>query len=210
MADPKIIQYIKNTLSQGYGRDEIKDALLNQGWSEHEIAEAMAIAAPEPGKGAEQPEKAQKPEILKKEESKPITVKKEAPGQEQSKRAPKEPSFSSAFAFTLVGGALVLVNSLLIYIMSIDLLLQFFVNTELSAAIMMGVVISPMDSFIINLVIGGFLIGLAYIIHAMPDKSRLVGIFVLAVSSIAVFVGNGFLLGGFIGILGGILALLRK
>ncbi len=42
MADPKIVEYVQTSLSQGVSVEEIRAALAQQGWSEYDIEEALS------------------------------------------------------------------------------------------------------------------------------------------------------------------------
>ncbi len=44
MADPKIVEYVQTSLSEGVPIDEIRRALMDQGWADYEIEEALSTA----------------------------------------------------------------------------------------------------------------------------------------------------------------------
>jgi hypothetical protein len=197
MADnSSIVNYIKEQLSAGYSEKEIRDALLSQGWYSEEIDKAFSAArAPAPTKPAAMP--AEVPP---------------AAGQEPEKAAAQQPrgGIGARFILSLAGGALVILNSILIFFWAEDLLDLFVPGVELSVLGTLGLQLSSFDSLVVNLMIGGFLVAAAFIIHAVPDRARLTGIFMLILSVITVMIGNGFLIGGIIAIIGGALAILKS
>jgi hypothetical protein len=197
MADnSSIVNYIKEQLSAGYSEKEIRDALLSQGWYSEEIDKAFSAArAPAPTKPAAMP--AEVPP---------------AAGQEPEKAAAQQPrgGIGARFILSLAGGALVILNSILSFFWTEDLLDLFVPGVELSVLGTLGLQLSSFDSLVVNLMIGGFLVAAAFIIHAVPDRARLTGIFMLILSVITVMIGNGFLIGGIIAIIGGALAILKS
>jgi len=44
MADPELMSYVQSTLAKGYSQEQVKKALLSQGWSEPDVNEAMSLA----------------------------------------------------------------------------------------------------------------------------------------------------------------------
>ena len=56
MADPKIIEYVQTSMAQGVAPEDIRRALIDQGWSQYDIDEAMSLAGQGGGAyGAQQP-----------------------------------------------------------------------------------------------------------------------------------------------------------
>lgn len=49
MADPQIIQYVQDSIGQGVPPEEIRNALLKQGWPAEEVEEALAYSGQGPG-----------------------------------------------------------------------------------------------------------------------------------------------------------------
>jgi hypothetical protein len=54
MADPNMVNYIRNSLSQGYSPDSIRQALVQQGWDQESIGQAFTEAGGS-GAGAQSP-----------------------------------------------------------------------------------------------------------------------------------------------------------
>ena len=194
--DSSIVQYIREQLSAGYTEQEIRDALLSQGWYSEEIEGAFStVRAPAPAKPAARP--AEGPPAVK---------------QEPEKAAAQQPrrEIGTGFVLSLAGGVLVILNSLLVFSGIGDLLDLFVPGIELSVLGMLGVQLSSFDSLLVNIIIGGFLVAAAFIIYFIPDRVKLTGIFMLILSAITVLIGNGFLIGGIIAIIGGILTILGR
>jgi hypothetical protein len=110
----------------------------------------------------------------------------------------------------VAGGALIVLNALLVFLQIGDMFSLFVSNLEISLLGMFDVSLSDFDSFLINIIIGGFIAATSYIVYSMPDKSKITGMFIIALSMISVLVGNGFLVGGVLAILGGILAVIGR
>lgn len=58
MADPKVVEYIKNNLNKGTGIEGIKSSLRQSGWPEDQISQGVAEVqggVPKPGPAAEAP-----------------------------------------------------------------------------------------------------------------------------------------------------------
>ncbi len=194
--DSSIVQYIREQLSAGYTEQEIRDALLSQGWYSEEIERAFStVRATAPAKPAARP--AEEPPAAK---------------QEPEKAAAQQPGrvIGTGFILSLAGGVLVILNSLLVFFGIGDLLDFFVPGIKLSVLGMLGIQLSSLDSLVVNIIIGGFLVAAAFIIHVIPDKKRLTGMFMLIFSVITVLIGNGFLIGGIIAIIGGVLAILKR
>jgi hypothetical protein len=193
MADSKVVKYIKDTLSQGYTEEQVREALFKQGWQKEEIDEAFAIAGPK-----------------KVTVSEPST-EPEAKGKPETSAQPAtERSFSTGFVLSAAGGVLIIINSVLVLMNVGDILSLFISNFSISFLEMFDVSLSRFDTVLINVIIGGFLLGTSYIIYTMRDKSKITGMFMLALSLITIMVGNGFLVGGIIAIAGGIFAVINK
>ncbi len=193
--DSSIARYIREQLSAGYTEQEIRDALSSQGWYSEEIEkELSAVRASAPAKPAARPA-----------EGSPAA--KQGP----EKAATQQPRrIGTGFILSLAGGALVILNSLLVFLEIGDLLGLFVPGIGLSVLGMLGIQVSSFYSLLANIIIGGFLVAAAFIIHLIPDKARLTGIFMLIFSTITVLIGNGFLIGGIIAIIGGLLAILGR
>ena len=237
MASSSIIKYIEDTLSQGYRESDIRTALMKQGWSDSDISEAIKVAKENldkkeaTGKDDEQaPPKEQVKDEQKvaqeetKQQAKPdekqaaITVKKskEEPKKEGSKK-PGEKKFGlpegmlkGSFILSVVGGIIIILNSVLVFSGIGDILDIVVPNIGLSFLNVFNISLSGLDNFLINIIIGGFLIATSYIIMTMPDKMKITGMFMIILSLISVMIGNGFLLGGIIAIVGGVFAFLEK
>lgn len=49
MADPELMSYVQTTLKKGYSQEQVKNALISQGWPEPEVSEAMNLALKDAG-----------------------------------------------------------------------------------------------------------------------------------------------------------------
>ena len=194
MADSRIVKYINDTLSKGFSEGDVKVALKKQGWNDDEISEAI--------KAAKSGSPVGKPPEGKPEDKKPEQVAKQQPGNKSIMKG--------GFILTVAGGAIIILNSILVYFGIGDMLELFVSNIGISFLSMFDVRLSNLDTFLINLIIGGFLMGSSYIIYAMSDKGRITSVFIIILSMISVVIGNGFLIGGIIAITGGIFAFLKK
>lgn len=200
MTESKVIDYINDTLSQGFSENEVKAALKKQGWSDLDIDEAMRAAAPR----STSPPKRTGAQASKKPEQ---------PKAEKGKAAQGKPGKSlvkGGFILTAVGGMLIIVNALLIYLGFGDMLGFVMPNPELSVMTILGLSLTGMDVFLINLVIGVFLAAASFITYAMPYRRKLTGMFIIMLSLVSALVGNGFLVGGIAGLIGGALAVMDK
>jgi len=200
MANPSIIRYIRDTLSGGYTEAQIRDALIKQGWYPEEVDQAMAQVRSE---HAGTPQGGVKTGIPPRQSE--TTVR----GYRKTGKKPAE-AFRGSFMLTLAGGAVIIINSILVFLQVGDALSIFLTNVDISLLSSIGISLSQFDSFLINMVIGGFLAATSYILFIMPDSSRLTGIFIIALSLIAVMAGNGFMIGGIIAIAGGVMAVLGR
>jgi hypothetical protein len=192
MADSSIIKYIKDTLAAGFSEDQVREALAKQGWYKDEIDQAFSEmgAAPKPAPRQAAP---------KQESEEKIVVRRAHSG-----------GFSGGFLMCIIGGVLIIINSVLVSAGTGDLLGLFISPLSISLLNMFDVSLSSFDMLVINVIIGGFLVGSSYIIFKMPDKAKLTGMFIVALSMISVLIGNGFLIGGIIAILGGLFSILGK
>jgi hypothetical protein len=201
MVNPSIVKYIKDTLSAGYTEAQIRSALIKQGWYPEEVDEALSAVRSE-ATGVP------KATVTTGVPAKPSAAADKA--QDAGKAKPAPGIFKGSFIMALAGGAVIIINSVLVFLQVGDALSLFITNVNLSLLGVMGITMSEFDSFIINIVIGGFLAGTSYVLYSMPENSRLTGIFIIALSLIAVMVGNGFLIGGVLAIIGGVLAVLGR
>src|SRR3989338_7148144 len=46
MADPRLLQYLKSYMSQGYSHDQLESHLVSQGWNKKDIDDAFDSLAP--------------------------------------------------------------------------------------------------------------------------------------------------------------------
>ena len=195
MADSKIVKYIKDTLSEGYSQEQVREALIRQGWYKEEIDEAFSVAVSGEKKPQVQQEK---------------TGPGGTPPAEEKEKARR---LSSGFLLGVAGGSLIILNAVLLMAGMGDIL-SFFItdmgDLSISFLEMFDVTLSLFDSFLINLIIGGFLIGSAYIVYLMPDRSKITGMFMVALSLISLMVGNGFLIGGIIAVAAGVFVVLGR
>lgn len=191
--DSEMVRYVREQISAGYSDDDIREALAGQGWGRDEIERTF---------GAARKSLSKKPEG--KSSGSPET------GQDSSGLSGRQPMrIEPGFVLSLAAGVLVIVNALLVFAEAGDLLAVFIHETELSFLGMFGLQVSPLDSLIVNAIIGGFLLAAGFIIHFMPERARLTGIFMLILSSLTLLTGNGFLVGGVVAVAGGILAIMR-
>jgi len=202
MANPSIVKYIKDTLSAGYTEAQVRNTLIKQGWYPEEVNEALfAVRSEVTG--------VPKATVTTGIPAKPVATTTNK-AQDAGKAKPGPSILKGSLIMALAGGAVIIINSVLVFLQVGDALSLFITNMDLSLLGVMGIALSEFDSFIINIVIGGFLAGTSFILYRMPESSRLTGIFIIALSLIAVMVGNGFLIGGALAIIGGILAVLGK
>lgn len=195
MMDSRLIEYIKTQIAYGYSEQQIRDILLAQGWYQEEIDEAFSAARSQ----------AQPPAGAVSRPATEVSKAKEGP-------APFNiMSFLSGYLLlSIAGGVLIIINSALVFFNLGDIIELFVSNLELSLLGMFDVTLKAFDAFLINLIIGIFLIIASYILYTMPEKKKLTGMFMVALSLITVFIGNGFLIGGLLGMGGGLLAILEK
>jgi hypothetical protein len=208
MTDSRLVDYIRKQSKAGYDAKDIIHALLTQGWSQDEINEAFALSS------ADQKPKEELPaEQAKAKQEKPPqegTEQKKAPeGMEQKKESPSARSYISArFILTVAGGVIIILNAMLVFLEFGDLMeLLVASNLNLSILHILDVTITPLDQMLINTIIGIFLITTSYIVFSKSPRMKLTGVFIVALSAVSALIGNGFLLGGAIGILGGISAI---
>jgi hypothetical protein len=193
-ADSRIIQYIRDQLASGFSEQQIRDALTRQGWYPEEINEAFSMAkASAPAQAAQPVSKEAKP----------------SPVQAGVAQKPLR-QIGTSFVLTITGGAIILLNSILVYLEFGDILTFLVSNISISFMNMFDIALSTFDSFLINIIIGGFLIAAALIIYLLPDNAKITGMFVVALSVITVLIGNGFLIGGVIAIIGGFFSIIKK
>jgi hypothetical protein len=185
----KIVRYIRDQLSAGYSEQQIRDSLLGQGWHAEEVEVAFSIARSAPR--AVPPEKA-----------------RQAAQAAQTGRPAKR--VGTGFVLSVAGGSLIVLNSVLVFLGIGDMLELFVPGISISFLSMFGVALSAFDSILINILIGAFLIVASFIIYFIPGKARLTGMFMVALSVITVLVGNGFLIGGIIAMVGGVFAMLGR
>ncbi len=189
--DSKIALYVKEQLSAGYSEQEIRDALSDQGWHPEEIDRAFSAArTPVPQKQA--------------------PAKMTVAAEQKPEKKPRLPRTGTSTLLSLAGGVLIILNSVLVFSGIGDLLDFFVYGISLSVIGMFNITFESIDFILVNIIIGGFLVAASYVIHTMPDKTRLTGVFVVALSSIAVLIGNGFLIGGIIAVVGGAFAVLER
>ena len=196
-SDSRIIKYIQDTTSAGYQEDQVKEALLKQGWYQDEIDQAYAEIKGEPPV-----------------EKEGVTVRKQGdtakPDEAEEAEHYVSNQVSAGFVLAIIGGIIIILNSVMVFMDIGDLLHLFMNNVDFSLLGMFDLVLSEIDMLLINVIIGGFLIGVSFIIYSMPDKSKITGAFIVALSIISVLVGNGFLIGGMVAIVAGLLAILGK
>lgn len=188
MADSsEIVRYVREQVSAGYRDSDIREALAGQGWSREEIDRAFSAARMS------------------------LSLKSAAgAGQDASGLNGRQPmKIEPGFVLSLAAGVLVIVNALIVFTGTGDLLELFIHEAEISFLGMLGLQVSPLDTLIVNAIIGCFLLAAGFIIHFMPDRARLTGIFMLTLSSLTLLSGNGFLVGGVVAVAGGMLAILR-
>jgi hypothetical protein len=222
MADSSIVKYIKDTLAKGYKEEEIRNALVKQGWYADEISEALEVAkASKPAPA--QPAPAEKEKPAEKAAAKPA-AKEDHPHEEAKSIAAKSPQDVKAsvsasghakfmklgFLLPIIGGAMILLNAALVFSGVGDLIGLAVPGISVSIIDTAGVPLSTLDTFLINVIIGGFMVASAYIIMTMPDKARITGVFIAALSFVSLMAGNGFIIGSVIAILGGVMAYLNK
>ena len=234
MVDSKIVKYVKDTLSKGFKETDVRAALLKQGWQDSEVNEAISIAKaempapamPAPVTGAAQPvqpvQQAQTQPVQKAVPVQPVQAAQPAKPQVQAQpklgvqqpQAGAQPGakgwLTGGFILTLIGGIMVIINAVTVYAEVGDMLSLFITNVDISVFKSLGLALSTVDYLLIDLIVGGFLVIASLIIMKMHEKAVITGIFSIAIALVAILVGNGFMIGGIIGAVGGVLALLRR
>jgi hypothetical protein len=188
--EPRIVQYVKEQLSAGYAEKDIRDALLDQGWQPDEIDEAFSAAGGPP-------------------KEKPAGPEERPAGRKAGKPVKEAAGAGMGFVLSIAGGALIVLNSVLVFIGMGDMLGLFVSNLNLSLLAAL-IELSVFDRFLVNMIVGSFLIAASIMVYMIPDRARLTGMFILALSVVSVLVGNGFLVGGIVAIMGGLLAVLGR
>lgn len=210
MADSRIMKYINDMLSQGYKEDEIGAALLKQGWHGDEINEAFAAikSDPEAPLGTPQGTMAQAPPgtLMDTGGKPPAKVSHVHP----SAGAHKDKIPLGGLILTGAGGIIILANAILVFLEAGDILGFIVPGVSISLLSILSITLSSLDTLLINLIIGGFLMGISYIIYRLPGRAKIMGILAVLLSLTAVVVGDGFLIGGIIGTIGGIFTFLKK
>ncbi len=212
MVDSRIVKYINDTLSAGYSEADVRKALVGQGWTPQEVEEAFSLAeaGQAPAKAAQKPAQAKQGD---KAQQKPVSPNE----QEMAQKAQAAPSgaqgpgiISGSFLMMAAGGALIIANSVMTLLGAGDLLALFMSNMEFSLMGMFDVQLSAMDSFLVNMIIGVFVLASSFIVVRMPDKAKITAAFVIVLSIISILIGNGFLIGGLVSVLGGVFTMLGK
>ena len=111
--------------------------------------------------------------------------------------------------FSIIGGALLLVNSILYYLEVGDILGLLIQDFEFSVLSTIGL-ISASEVPIVGIVLGIGLIINAVLIKIGPEISRTTSILMIVLSVVGILIGNGFLIGSIIGLVGGIIGIIKK
>ncbi|MBL7160498.1 MAG: hypothetical protein ISS93_01460 [Candidatus Aenigmarchaeota archaeon] len=205
MANYVVLEYVEEQLEAGYSFDEIRSALLDEGWSDGEIDDAFSQA---------KPHKVSKLARIKPKSSRTIEAKKpqdiyhteEKPDQVYPPVEIKSGK-SSGFIISLIGGLLLFVFGL-----ETMLKLEMFGPQLVQAGLAINL-LGLLEPFLVGS-IGAVIFVLAVIIiigsfiSRKEGKERLGAIIVLLLSIIAIVGFNSFLVfvGAALGIIGGILA----
>lgn len=120
-------------------------------------------------------------------------------------KIPDREKATTGFALSLIGGILVLIQGLLIIVSSAFI-------WHMMESMMRNVRFLPRFFTLIGVIAMAF--GLIIIIGSIliykPNNETIGGIIVLVFSIISFFIGGGFIIGSILGIIGGILGLLKK
>lgn len=196
--DSSIVKYIRDQKSAGYEDGQIAQALRQQGWAEDEIGEAFGMAGraarPEPARV--QPKPAVKPQSVVKD---PV---KEKVAQLGERKTPSG-GFGVASILPLAGGILIIINSVMIFMGLGDILGMILPGMNLTFLDMLGINLAVMETFMICLVVGVGIVMCSVLGSMKPEQGMLSGIVIIALSVMALLVGNGFLLGSVISMAGG-------
>ena len=211
MANPKIVDYIKQQLNAGYSQEAIKQALLQAGWFEEEIDEAFYEVQKQQGaQGSPAPasQPAQQPQTQQ-TGNRIITVAGKTP-QTQQTTEPENPFLSMQFLLPVAGGALIILNAVLVMMSVGDIISLFVTNVDISILSSMGIGISATDVPALGMVLGAGMVVAAVLMVKKPQKTMVLSILVLALSVISILAGNGFIIGGAIGAIQGVVGIIRK
>jgi len=236
MADQRIVDYIRQQSAAGFSRDAIKKALQEAGWFDEEIEEAFSDAfslqgsepVQQPRLQEPQPPESQKPQEAKPQDAgssqQPMQPTQTQPetqlpqsGSPQEQPAPlqtppQEPSGAAmplAFFISLAAGALLVINSI-ISLLSIGDIMEFFVSGFSFSILSDSGIASPGDLPFIGIVAGaGVIIG-AFLLMIRPEKEKVTSLLFVIISVISILLGNGYMIGGIVGLFAGITGFLRK
>lgn len=195
-AESKILNYVKEQLSAGYAEKDIRDALLKQGWKPDEIDGAFSAAREAPR------EKPKPGKVPAKAETGPA-----GPGPRGAEQGPSRIGMS--FILSIAGGALIVLNSVLVFTGMGDMLSLFVSNLDLSPMSML-IELSVFDTFLVNMIIGITILAASVAMYMIPERASMTGLFILVLSLVTVLIGNGFIIGGIVAVAGGFLAVLGR
>jgi hypothetical protein len=223
MANPTIVDYIKKQTSAGFSETQIREALSKAGWFDTEIDGAFSSIKEKPEEKPK-PVKEVKPEPVKEEKpeekpkEKPKVPEQERPSEPLIKTELKRPEdlfskpsklFLIPMIFSIIGGVLLLVNSILFYLEAGDILDFIIQGFEFSLISDIGV-ISASEVPIVGIVLGIGLLINAALIKIGPEISRTTSILMIVLSVVGILIGNGFLIGSIIGLVGGIVGIVKR
>lgn len=182
--DPRVIDYVKKELAAGYSVDQVKNALVKQGWFEHEVVEALKIVQGE---------------------------EKEQPPQQKVKKAVIGFTLTliGGVLFLLQGLSLLLETDIIGFVFSSIENLEYFLwlsslgNDLLVMAEGLGLTLGMLGLFFaIIIILSSFLIFMG------KEKMGAIPIIVLAIFGL-VF-GLGYVIGNILAIVGGVMGILKK
>jgi hypothetical protein len=226
MANPTIVDYIKKQTSVGFSESQIRQALSKAGWFENEIEDAFASlkAAPVVKPLPEKPLPEVKPEPVpvvkpaaEKPKEVPKVVEQKKPSEPLIKAELKKPDDMVSkprtslipIILSVIGGALLVLNSALFYLEMGDILDFIIQGFNFSLLSDIGLV-SASEVPIIGLVLGIGLLINAVLIKIGPEISRSTSILMIVLGVVGILIGNGFLIGSVIGIVGGIVGIVKR
>jgi hypothetical protein len=210
VADPRAAEYIRSQLNAGFRIEKIEKAMLDAGWKEQQVEEAIDSVLEEQGEEGRMAPAGAGPPVA----GKPLLPGFPAPVQPRAKEAQKdvpqkqEPGLSPVYivgtGLALAGGAAVLKE----YIPSLMPDLFSMLADSLSFASFSALLGDAAAAGIISMVLGLAVFVMAVLMAAMRDSRVFFAPAILVLSILLLF--NGFVIGSFLGIIGAVLGLLSR
>lgn len=182
MVSSDIIEYVKEQLKAGYSSEEIRVALLAQGWTEEDVDEVFTFAGPPSAQPI----------------TPPVTIKKGG---------------NKGFLISLLGGLILFIFGLET-VLSLPVLSSLLVGAGLIIAVsgfFEALLLTSLNSGVVILIFAVVIILGALLLHR-EGKEKRGGILIIVFSVLSLIGFNGFLLfvGAVLGIIGGILGMIKR